>query len=53
MVGQLGDVEREIDTNKEYEILMDAARTHMNAAQSYFEAAKNIMMVTNKEDQRG
>lgn len=31
--------------DKEYEVLMDAARTHMNAAQAYFEAARNLMMV--------
>lgn len=29
--------------NKEYETLMDAARTHMNAAQAYFEAARRLM----------
>lgn len=32
--------------DKEYNVLMDAARSHMNAAQAYFEAAREMMMNT-------
>lgn len=41
----------EVNTrDKEYDVLMDAARTHMNAAQAYFEAARQLMMVGPEED---
>lgn len=36
-------------SNKEYEALMDAARSHMNAAQAYFEAARQMVLVGREE----
>lgn len=46
-----GVVSSEVNTkDKEYKVLMDAAHTHMNAAQAYFEAARQLMMVGPEED---